>query len=109
VRVLAPGKQVAASSYDGKLLVGPGSGRELQVVELPERARWTLPPLVVASDLLLVSPTARRVIQGTLRHFVIWTLPKAGPELGPWLDELTNATLDAGGVLAWPWQRPRTP
>ena len=54
-------------------------------------------------------PSSRRVLQGSDRGFVIWTLPEAGPELGPWLDELTNASIDGGGVLAWPWQRPRAP
>jgi hypothetical protein len=110
VRVLPPSKRFATMSYDGKVLVGLGPAQELQIVELPSRARWTLPPLPAANDLLLVSPSSRRVIQGSDHAFVIWTLPHAGPELGPWLDELTNASIDSGGVLAWPWQqRPRAP
>jgi hypothetical protein len=118
VRVLPPGKAPAQHSADGKLVAGLGPLQRVSVVELPARARWTLPVLFDAGDLLSVSPSARRVLQGTLRHLVIWTLPQAGPELGPWLDELTNATVGGGGggdgdgdgggggVIAWPWQRP---
>ncbi len=109
VRLLAPGPRPAVASAGGKLLVGVGLSRQLHVVELPSRARWTLPPLVQANNVLAVSPSSRQVLQGTLEDFVIWTLPQAGAELGPWLDELTNATIGAGGVLAWPWQRPRAP
>jgi hypothetical protein len=109
VRVLAPGKGFAQASFDGKLLVGLGPSQQVNVVELPSRARWTLPILFDGKDLLAVSPSTRRVLQGADRHFVIWTLPHAGPDLGAWLDELTNATIDGGGVLAWPWQRPRAP
>ena len=109
VRLLPPSKRYAAMSFDSKLLVGMGNLQRLTIVELPSRARWTLPVLFDAQEMIAVSPSSRRVIQNTDRNFVIWTLPQAGPELGPWLDELTNATIDGGGVLAWPWQRPRTP
>ncbi len=109
VRVLPPGKRSAQHSFDSKLVVGLGPMQQVSVVELPSRARWTLPLLFDAADLLSVSPSARKVLQGTHRHFVIWTLPQAGPELGPWLDELTNATIDDGGVIAWPWQRAGAP
>jgi hypothetical protein len=45
------------------------------------------------------------VLQAAIGRLVIWTLPSAGPELGRWLDELTDASIDPGGVLVWPWQR----
>jgi hypothetical protein len=110
VRVLGAGKRPATASFDSKLLVGVGSAQQVHVVELPSRARWTLPVLFTANDVLAVSPSSRRVLQGADHHFVIWTLAHAGPELGPWLDELTNASIDGrGGVLTWPWQRPSPP
>jgi hypothetical protein len=109
VRVLPPGKRLAVISFDGKVLANLGNANQLNIVELPSRARWTLPILFDSNSLLAVSPSARRVLQGSNHHFVIWTLPQAGPDLGPWLDDLTNASIDAGGTLAWPWQRPGTP
>ncbi|HWO19143.1 MAG TPA: serine/threonine-protein kinase [Kofleriaceae bacterium] len=111
VRLLPPSKRSAAVSADGKLLAGLGPSQEVTIVELPARARWTLPVLFEASAMLPVltlSPSSRRLVQNTDRHLVIWTLPQAGADLGAWLDELTNATID-GGVLAWPWQRPQAP
>jgi hypothetical protein len=105
VRLLPPGKQLAYHSSDGKLLAGFGPGQRVNVVELPSLARWTLPVLFDARDLLTMAPSSRRLLQGTHQHFVIWSLPQAGPELGAWLDELTNATIDGRSVLAWPWQR----
>ncbi|HWU89003.1 MAG TPA: hypothetical protein VN253_17175, partial [Kofleriaceae bacterium] len=108
-RVLPPGKVPPVTSYDGKLVVGLGAGQQLTIVELPARARWTLPVVFDANDVLSVSPTSRWVLQGSDRHLAVWTLSQAGPDLGAWLDGLTNATVDADGVLAWPWQRARVP
>jgi hypothetical protein len=108
-RLLPPGKRQAVTSYDGKLVIGPGNARQLAIVELPSRARWTLPVVFDASDVLSVSPTSRWVVQGSDRHLAVWTLPQAGPDLAAWLDVHTNATVDADGVLTWPWQRGRAP
>jgi hypothetical protein len=35
---------------------------------------------------------------------VTWTLPHIDGDLRAWLDRATNATEDADGDLAWPWQ-----
>jgi hypothetical protein len=109
VRILAPSRQPAIQSYDRKVVVNLGAQQQLNVVELPSRARWTLPVLFDVKDTIDISPSTRRLIQSSVRHFVIWTLPQAEPDLAAWLEELTNASLDPGGVLAWPWQRSRTP
>jgi hypothetical protein len=104
-RLLPPGKRPPLVSGDGRLVIGLGNGQQVMVAELPSRARWTLPVLYDANDVLSVSATSRWVLQGSARHFAVWQLPQAGPDLAGWLDGLTNATIDDDGVLAWPWQR----
>ena len=108
-RLLPPGKRPAVTSYDGKLVIGLGNAQQVTVAELPSRARWTLPVLFRANDVLSVSPTSRWLLQGSAYHFALWTLPQAGPDLAVWLEGMTNATVDGDGVLAWPWQRARAP
>jgi hypothetical protein len=34
----------------------------------------------------------------------MWKLPKPGTDFRAWLDELTDAVIDADHQLAWPWQ-----
>jgi hypothetical protein len=104
-RLLAPSRRGAAMSADGKLLVALDHAQQATIVELPAGARWTLPAWVSANDEIAVAPAGRRVVQGAGRLLAVWDLPEASPELGAWLGELTNAAVDEGGVLIWPWQR----
>jgi hypothetical protein len=108
-RVLPSTKTFVAISEDGKLMAGLGNGQLVTIVELPSRARWTLPILYSAQELLQVAPNARKIMQGTDHALAIWRLPMVGPDFGAWLDNETNATIDTDGVLAWPWQTPRAP
>jgi len=108
-RVLASSAEVPSVSLDGKLLVGLGSGHNVTIVELPSRARWSLPVLYSAQASLGVAPTSRKILQSTERALAIWHLPHVGTDFAAWLDRQTNATVDADGVLAWPWQVRHTP
>jgi len=105
-RLFAAGEQVPTTSADGRLVVGVGNAEQIEVVEMPARARWNLPVLYAGVGELALAPRARRVMQSSGRHHVIWELPEAGAELAAWLDALTNAVVDDDGALAWSWERP---
>jgi hypothetical protein len=101
---VVPATAGVATSYDGKLLAALGSGQHVTLVELPSRARWTLPGLVTAQPAITVSPTSRKIMQSTEVAIAIWQLPHVANDFGAWLDSQTNATVDGDGVLGYPWQ-----
>jgi hypothetical protein len=109
VRVAAPGRIPPRTSIDGKVLVSVGNAQQIEVLELPQRTRWSLPQQNDTLDNIpvVVSPTKRRLLQTTFGSLVIWTLPHApAQDFAQWLDEQTNARVDTDGELLWPWQAP---
>ena len=89
----------------GRLLIGTGSAEQLLVLEVPSFARWEVPVLFQATNVLGIAPNARRVLQGSMDHLMVWELPLAGTDFPAWLDDQTNAVV-SNDLLAWPWQVP---
>jgi hypothetical protein len=97
-------------SADGRLIVAQSVNDQVVVVELTAtgHATWDLPVYYTGLELMSISPTTRRFVQGAMSSLAVWTLPLAADELRPWLDERTNAITDGEHALAWPWQRTRS-
>jgi len=108
-QVMAASAQSPLISADRRLAIGPSVNGQVVVVELATQATWDLPAYHAAFDLIAISPTARRFVASGFGQLALWTLPLAPPELGPWLDEHTNAATDADHALAWPWQLAQRP
>ncbi len=107
-RLLNGGQTEPIASVDGTTLVASVAGRQLTIVELESANRWTLPMIVAATSMLVISPGSRHVVQGTHNGMMVWTLPTAAKDLAVWLDEHSNAVKIGDNALAWPWQV-RTP
>ena len=104
-RVLEPSANPPMPSRDGRTLVAVGNGRQLNIIELPSGARWTLPRVIDGQPFLSLAPTARQILQATGGPQILhWTLPTSAPDFAAWLDAQTNAVKHGDGVLAWPWQ-----
>jgi hypothetical protein len=101
-RVLAA-SLLSAVARNGKLIAGLGNAKEVTLVELPSRVKWTLPALSNARQGLELSPGGRAVAQNTDAGVVVWKLPRIGTDYVEWLDERSNAIVDKDGVLVWPW------
>ena len=112
--LVAPGKPVRAlfsSQASGAAISAGGTfaaawiqGDQIQVVELPSLARWTVPIHDRAFTAPLdVAPSARLLLQPDGDSLALWHLPRAPADLGAWLADRTNATITAHGI-AWPWQ-----
>jgi hypothetical protein len=97
---------VVTLAAHGSLAAGLSVAGQVELVDLPSLAKWTLPRLVARGSSVGISPDATRLLQN-VGGSEIWRLPQAGRDYGAWLDELTNAEL-VDGHLMWPWQ-PRTP
>ncbi|MBX3161196.1 MAG: serine/threonine protein kinase [Deltaproteobacteria bacterium] len=111
-RVLPPGKHFPRFAANGKLIANIDAASRVQLVDLPSRARWSLPLLRDSNERVLgVSPSGRRILQATGFTIGVWRLPQI-PQLPAdfhaWLSEQTNAIVDKDGVLIWPWQQ-KTP
>ncbi|MGE5185905.1 MAG: serine/threonine-protein kinase [Acidobacteriota bacterium] len=101
-RLLAPSSQAPVASGDGRLVVGTGNGGQLELVELPAAAHWTLPWLYGAAyEGLAVAPATRRVVQASGDQLAVWKLPEASTDLAGWLAGLTNACM-VQDHLEWP-------
>jgi hypothetical protein len=87
---------------DGRLLASVVAN-QIELVDLPSGARWSLPKVFPAAHGVLVSPDARRVTYPFAGAVVTWELPEVGSDFRTWLDELTNAT-SRDDQLIWPWQ-----
>ncbi len=98
---------VAATTYpasiggDGTWLAVIGPNRELDIVELPSFARWSLPKLFESSGALEVSPIGRRVAATSVLGYVIFDLLDPGSDLAAWIDDHTNALESPDGALGW--------
>jgi hypothetical protein len=92
-----------ALSADGRRLVGRSPGAQVEVVDMPSLAPWTVPKLASGIGRVVVSPDGQRVLQNLGVQSAVWRLPEPGSDFQAWLAELTNATEDEGHVR-WPWQ-----
>jgi hypothetical protein len=104
-RVLLAG--VVGVANHGSVVAGISVAGQVELVDLPSLAKWTLPKLVTSRSHVSVSPEGTRLLQD-LGDAAIWHIPQAGRDYGAWLDEITNAEL-VDGHIVWPWQRSKTP
>ncbi len=102
-RLMTASTRAPRVQASGRLVIGTGSAEQLVVLELPSFARWEVPVLFQATNVLGVAPNGRRVMQGSMDHLVVWELPQARSDFAAWLDEQTNAVV-SDDLLAWPWQ-----
>jgi hypothetical protein len=88
---------------DGSIGAGLSVAGQVELVELPSLAKWTLPKLITGRSKVGLSPAATRLLLD-MGDAAFWRLPHAGQSYGPWLDELTNAEL-VDGRIVWPWSK----
>ena len=98
----------------GHLLAGLSVTSQIELVDVPSLAKWTLPRLFSGMPQISLSPDGRRIVQAVGGRLAVWQLPQPGTDYGAWLDEITNASIRSGasaadGNLAWPWQQPPAP
>jgi hypothetical protein len=105
-RLLSDSSSPPTFATNGKLIAGVGVGREVTLVELPSRAKWTLPVLANARDGIGLSPNGQLLFQQSDSGLLVWRIPRIGHDFAAWLDDRTNAVMDKDGVLTWPWQSP---
>jgi tRNA A-37 threonylcarbamoyl transferase component Bud32 len=92
---------------DGTWLASAGGGGQVTIVELPSLSRWTLPQVyTTTANLLVGSPTKRRLVQGVSPELALWDLSEVAGDFAGWLDVHTNAFENADGFVSWPWLRP---
>jgi hypothetical protein len=104
-RVFPPGRFDPWVSRDGRFASTTNPKGQAMIAELPSLTQWTFPLALSTMGSLTLSPNGRRLIQTTANGIAIWTVPKLPTDLQSWLDERTNATIDADRKLAWPWQQ----
>jgi len=105
-RLLSESASAPTFATNGTLIAGVGVGREVTLVELPSRSKWTLPVLANARDGIGLSPNGQLLFQQSDSGLLVWRIPRIGHDFASWLDDRTNARLDKDGVLTWPWQSP---
>ena len=82
----------------GARVVGLAPDSQIEIVEMPSFAKWTLPKLYPGGDRLAVSPDGNLVLHTWGSSGVLWKLPEHTPPLY----QLTNAT-EEDGAIVWPW------
>ena len=102
-RIFPPGPAAPTGNADGTMFVSLGGNGQIELVELPSCARWTLPSEYTGNAMLAVSPSGTELLQGTLSGHELRRLPRPGGDFREWLDDLTNASEDADYRLDWPW------
>ncbi|HEY3804136.1 MAG TPA: serine/threonine-protein kinase [Kofleriaceae bacterium] len=99
---------IAATSFatsmggHGAWLATPGINGQIDIVELPSLAHWTLPKLFVPSGAIEVSPTGRRLAAAMMDGYMVYDLLEPGTDLAAWIDDHTNAVESPDGTLGWP-------
>ncbi|HTL34142.1 MAG TPA: serine/threonine-protein kinase [Kofleriaceae bacterium] len=91
----------------GTVAASISAAGQLELVDLPSLAKWSLPKLATGRADVSVSPEGTHLMQ-EIGGGAVWRLPRAGRDYGTWLDEITNAELDDGRLI-WPWQRTKAP
>lgn len=92
-----------AISVHGNLLAGLAVAGQVELVEVPGLATWSLPRALPGATAVALSPDGQRIAATYGGDLAVATLPPVGRDDGLWLDEQTNATL-VNGQLQWPWQ-----
>lgn len=92
-----------AVSVHGNLVAGLAVAGQVELVELPSLATWSLPRWLPGATAVSLSPDGQRIAATYGGDLAVSALPPVGRDDGLWLDELTNATL-VNGQLQWPWQ-----
>jgi hypothetical protein len=100
-RRLAVGTAMTISS-DVTRVVSFDGANQLEVIELPSLATWTVPRMYAALARFSLSPSGRTIVQTIGGSSAIVRIPEPASDLAAWLDELTNAT-HADGHVRWPW------
>jgi len=91
-------------SSHGNVIVSLSTSGQIELVDLPSLAKWTIPKIGLGAMNLEVSSDGTRVVQGNAGELAVWHLPQPPGDYGAWLDELTNADI-VEGHLVWPWKR----
>jgi serine/threonine protein kinase len=98
-----PISQLTSISRDGRVLIGIGASQQVELVDMPALAPWTLPKLLAALPGVQASPDGQRLVQHLGGQVGVWKIAQPGSDFAAWLAELTNAADDEGHVR-WPWQ-----
>jgi hypothetical protein len=98
-----PIAQLESIGEHGRVLAGMTASSQVELVDMPALARWTLPKLFTGFPRVIVSPDGDIVQQSLGMQVAVWRLPRPGSNFAVWLAELTNATEEDGHVK-WPWQ-----
>jgi hypothetical protein len=98
-----PISQLTSISRDGRVLAGISSNQQVELVDMPALAPWTLPKLLEALPGVQSSPDGQRLVQHVGMQVGIWKIAQPGSDFAAWLAEVTNASEDEGHVQ-WPWQ-----
>jgi hypothetical protein len=101
--VRVPVSQRSSISADGRVVAGLTASQQIELVDMPSLARWTLPKLHTGMPRAALSPDGRIVLHSLGMQVVLWRLPQPGSDLPAWLGEQTNAS-EQDGALRWPWQ-----
>lgn len=102
VRVPLTGR-MSSLSADGRVLAGITPSQQIELVDMPALARWTLPKLHTTTLGLALSPDGRYLQQSMGMQIALWNLQPPGSDFAAWLAELTNAS-EQDGHIHWPWQ-----
>jgi serine/threonine protein kinase len=97
--VVGAGMMIAA---DVTRVVSMNGANQLEVIELPSLATWTVPRLYAALPRFSMSPSGRTILQTLGGRTALVRIPEPASDFAAWLDELTNAT-HADGHVRWPW------
>jgi hypothetical protein len=90
-------------SPHGNLVAGLAVAGQVELVELPSLATWSLPRTLAGATAVALSPDGQRIAATYGGDLAVSALPPVGRDNGLWLDELTNAKL-VNDRLQWPWQ-----
>jgi hypothetical protein len=103
-RLSNQGRSPPVINFDGSTFAAFGPNDEVNIIEIPSLAKFTLPRVFVPGRYLNISPDGRHILQQSNGRLALWTLPPTRNDLSVWLDELTNASEDAESMMVWPWQ-----
>ena len=101
--IVAPSSFPSVVGGHGSWLATPGATGQIEIVELPAMAHWSLPRLFTLSGSIEVSPTGRRLAAASPSGFQVIDLldPATGSDLAAWIDDHTNAFESPDGALGW--------
>ena len=100
--VRVPIAKLSSISADGRVIAGITPSQQIELVDMPSLARWTLPSVYTTLGVVL-SPDGRIVQQSMGMEVALWHVAPPGSDVPAWLAGLTNAT-EQDGDIQWPWQ-----